>query len=532
MTAPTLHAFTAGTTPGSNETTSVVTTPTISNGEGFYIAMVSDLNTGQTFAFPGGWTELFHNINVVSAAGFDLAYKIASSEPGTISVTLGTAEKQVWVAFSITGDGGVLLNAVPQSGTASSFAVPGLTTTVNDCLLIAVIPTDVNAGTTLPHTLSGGWTKIGDQFASSAGAVSVWYLAAPTAGVYGPWTGGLAVSEQYWTNVFVIGPASSVYSDGVSLAKTVALTLVNAASTQEGVTIARVMAASTVSLASLVETATLALTRGLTLTGTVVLPVGVALNRVMALTEVYELIAFADLTLTAQRSQAETTDVAAGESVSLDLTREISVIDFAWLSEQLTLNRGLTLSNGYDLNAAVDLIVSKVLAVSNATTISAQESLELAAHLIFEGSDISPIYITLVVAKLLTIGPTTNIEAGETVSLTENRALSDTNNESSFNAFILQRTLTLITAATGNPNLALTLTKQLGFSVDSVATIHVPEIRTCFVLFQNRTVWVEAPPPRVVLVPTKEDTLGVPVLIQRRVLVETDYRTYWVTAKK
>lgn len=54
MAAPTVNAgFTQATSPGSNETTSVITTPTNANGDGIYIAIVSDLNSGQVITYPG-----------------------------------------------------------------------------------------------------------------------------------------------------------------------------------------------------------------------------------------------------------------------------------------------------------------------------------------------------------------------------------------------------------------------------------------------------------------------------------------------
>lgn len=72
------------------------------------------INVGSTISWPGGWTELFEKENLSPGpVAFAVAYKTASSEGSTITVTSGSSGSSVHWSYRITGD-----KAAPIDGTA------------------------------------------------------------------------------------------------------------------------------------------------------------------------------------------------------------------------------------------------------------------------------------------------------------------------------------------------------------------------------------------------------------------------------
>lgn len=208
MAVPTIN-FTPGSNEGAssgNETTTNVITPPNTNGDVIYTAMTSDA-ASQVFTYPAGFAKVINDVTYQSAATVSAAYKTASGEPSNFNVTLGTSERQVWISWSVSGDGGIHVIATENTGNSSTATCPAITTTVNDCLLFRVVATDVSAGTTLPHGSMTGWTLLTDEFQTSGGALSVYYKTLATAGTEASATVSLAVSEQWYANTFAIAPA-------------------------------------------------------------------------------------------------------------------------------------------------------------------------------------------------------------------------------------------------------------------------------------------------------------------------------------
>jgi len=210
MTAPSIN-FTPGFDQGGssgNETSTNIPSYPHTNGDVVHIAMVSDA-ASQVFTFPAGYTKQYSDVSVNSAATAVLARKTASSEPSSFNVTLGTSERQCYIAFSVTGDGGVNATGTSGTGTGSSATCPAVTTTVDDCLLIRFVATDISAGTTLPHGTMSGWTKLAEQDTGSGGALSIHYKVLTTHGTEASATVSLNVSEQWWAGTFAIAPAAT-----------------------------------------------------------------------------------------------------------------------------------------------------------------------------------------------------------------------------------------------------------------------------------------------------------------------------------
>lgn len=210
MTAPSINftpSFDQGGSSGNETSTNIASYPH-ANGDVVHIAMVSDA-ASQVFTFPAGYTKQYSDVSVNGAATAVLARKTASSEPSNFNVTLGTSERQVYIAFSVTGDGGVNATGTSGTGTGSTATCPAVTTTVDDCLLIRFVATDISAGTTLPHGTMSGWTKLAEQDTGSGGALSIHYKVLATHGTEASATVSMNVSEQWWAGTFAIAPAAT-----------------------------------------------------------------------------------------------------------------------------------------------------------------------------------------------------------------------------------------------------------------------------------------------------------------------------------
>ena len=210
MAVPTIN-FNAGTGAGNstgNETTTTVVLTPNSEGDVVHIAMVSDAAT-QTFTFPAGFSKLY-DAQVLSALSATLARKTAASESGSYAVTLGTSERQCWVVWSVSGDGGVHASATANTGTSATATCPAITTTVNDCLLFRLVATDTSAITSAPtNDMAGaGWTELATQIATSSGAISVYSKPLATAGAEIAASVTLFASDQWWATTFAIAPAA------------------------------------------------------------------------------------------------------------------------------------------------------------------------------------------------------------------------------------------------------------------------------------------------------------------------------------
>jgi hypothetical protein len=209
MAAPAIQTgWTKGNSTG-NETTTVVTVPTTApNGDLIFICMGSDAS-GQAFTYPGGYTEIYVDESFQTAASASVAYKTSGGSESNYSVSLGTSERQAWIAFSVTGQNGIDVSPASSNGSSATATFPAMTTTQNDCLGIRVLICDLSAGDTTPFGAMTGWTFLDSIFFTSAAAVGVWYKTLTSAGTESSGTATLALSEQWWTASFAIAPAAT-----------------------------------------------------------------------------------------------------------------------------------------------------------------------------------------------------------------------------------------------------------------------------------------------------------------------------------
>jgi hypothetical protein len=104
-----------------------------------------------------------------------VAYKhfpTASSAPATVDVTTDVAEKATCTSFRAVGaDQNDPIDAVGtvQTNNVQSYTITGLTTTVNNCLLMAFVASDTQVS---PYTEDTGWTEILDTNGIDSGSAS------------------------------------------------------------------------------------------------------------------------------------------------------------------------------------------------------------------------------------------------------------------------------------------------------------------------------------------------------------------------
>jgi hypothetical protein len=181
----------------SNATTITITTPLHSAGDRIYVTIVNDEQTPNLQPPDGTWTALKQNAAIQTSAAMSVFYKTAGgSEPATYVFTQNL-ERSTYIAWAVTNDGGVNVQAgIVSTGTGTSAPIVTLTTTVNDCLHMAAVGTDISAGGTLPMT-AGRLTKLDEQSTASGGALGIFYENRPTLGVIPADTVTIAISEQW-----------------------------------------------------------------------------------------------------------------------------------------------------------------------------------------------------------------------------------------------------------------------------------------------------------------------------------------------
>jgi len=180
MTAPSIVAGATKGVDGANTTGTTVTTPSYNTGDTIFVPAASD-PTSQTFSITG-FSSLTGNIDVpvsTPTGTANLLYKTnASSEPGSYTLSVGTSERQAWMAFAVTNDGGLGAQGTDNSGNSSTATIPAITTTAANSLVIAVIFGDQII---TPFGAATGYTKLNEVSGTSAASVAVYYQAVATA---------------------------------------------------------------------------------------------------------------------------------------------------------------------------------------------------------------------------------------------------------------------------------------------------------------------------------------------------------------
>ncbi|WP_240459839.1 PKD domain-containing protein, partial [Arthrobacter pascens] len=155
-----------------------------------------------TTTVPAGWTAITNGLNIGSGARVFAYYRVAgSSDPGTYSWTLSTAVKWGGGISAYTGVNtttpldSTVASAVNATFSATSIAVPGVSTASNGALLIGGLGFD---SSTPAATAPTGWTE---RFETSGGQVAEQAdRTQPAAGASGTatWTFSSAKAVAAW----------------------------------------------------------------------------------------------------------------------------------------------------------------------------------------------------------------------------------------------------------------------------------------------------------------------------------------------
>lgn len=203
MAIPTVVDVATG-VQASGSTSYTVTLPTYSEGDKLYIALARDGAGTLTLA---GWTELHDDIPIgAPSAVFNMWYKTAgAAEANPVTVSSGLSERAVWVAWSVSGDDGINAEAADGSGTGTLATYGAVTSTVNECLRISIVATDL---VTDPITVPASHDTVGVISVTSGATVGVYSQALLTAGVSSTPNSTLNASEEWITVNFAIAPAA------------------------------------------------------------------------------------------------------------------------------------------------------------------------------------------------------------------------------------------------------------------------------------------------------------------------------------
>lgn len=144
---------TSGGTAGSgqgNPPISVAAPSGLTQGDLELLYVIIGVGQGSTFTTPSGWTQLFQdNLNTGSVTGRHAAWwRIAPASPGSVDVSWDSyARHYVGVRQRITGHNatapinvtGALSSGAAASNSSPSFTVGAATTTMDDCLALAML---------------------------------------------------------------------------------------------------------------------------------------------------------------------------------------------------------------------------------------------------------------------------------------------------------------------------------------------------------------------------------------------------------
>lgn len=223
MAAPTVNTGHQIWSDTSNTTTTTAPLPTTLGGsDRWFVAIASD-PTSQAFTPPdGNWTEEWDALTAQSAFTYYLAYRLGGSADAAFG--LGTSERCAGVSFAVTGAAsGFHAKGTDRTGSSNTAIIPGLTTTVANCLVVGILYADPSAGdVAFPTTLSG-WTYVNGKYQASGGAVAVYERTQATPGEIVDTNVTLAVSEQWSGISFALAPEAGIVSLSANAAITTAI---------------------------------------------------------------------------------------------------------------------------------------------------------------------------------------------------------------------------------------------------------------------------------------------------------------------
>ncbi|MBN3498321.1 discoidin domain-containing protein [Arthrobacter pascens] len=204
----TLRSSRTASTETATTTVSLPAPAGITAGDVLVASFTADKNP--TAAVPAGWTAITNGLSISSGARVFAYYRVAgSSDPATYTWTLSTAVKWGGGITAYTGVNtttpldSAVATAVNTTYTATSIAVPGVTTASNGALLIGGLGFDSSSpAATAPTGWTERWETSGGQVAEQADRTQ------PAAGATGTatWTFSSAKAVAAWRTA--LKPAS------------------------------------------------------------------------------------------------------------------------------------------------------------------------------------------------------------------------------------------------------------------------------------------------------------------------------------
>lgn len=195
---------------------------------GDYALLVWGMTVAQVVSAAGATNDTYAQIALFNDTAISLTMLEGTVVGGALdaSIALDVSSGRRGTGGLITISGADVNASQPNavgadtSGTTNDPSAASLTTTVNDCLVFAIISmTGSHNLPTLNAALPAGWTLLGswatsiDQPANGAQhTLAIAHKAMPTAGATGAatWTNGMGSSQAWCGNQIAIAPAASV----------------------------------------------------------------------------------------------------------------------------------------------------------------------------------------------------------------------------------------------------------------------------------------------------------------------------------
>lgn len=196
-------------TTNSTNTTSFTVNMPSSRPNGRLYVMLVQVDGGDQIADPSGWTRIQRSASGAATA-FWAGYRIGSSEPATYSVATDASASESWNAIVLGVDrfnsGAPIDTSSVNTGTSTTPTSTGITTTVNDCLVIWGLGHDEGSkASTTASPWPSAYAPISSVRSSSTqGVVAAGYTTQVAAGAVSGVAGATITSDEWVVSLFAI----------------------------------------------------------------------------------------------------------------------------------------------------------------------------------------------------------------------------------------------------------------------------------------------------------------------------------------
>lgn len=144
-----------------SQTSHTVSIPSLVNDGDLMVVIFSAQISSATISWPGGWTELDETSN--GSSNVAVAYKVASGEGSTITVTTSVGTPSEHIAFAYSNAYGVPEIATPATGSSTTPNPPSLSPSWGEksCVFIAYSSND-NGSATNTSSYPAGYSNAGN----------------------------------------------------------------------------------------------------------------------------------------------------------------------------------------------------------------------------------------------------------------------------------------------------------------------------------------------------------------------------------